>query len=879
MTRVDLQPPADAGSIELLERSDLLGVLERALASAKRGRGDMIMLAGEAGAGKTSLLRHFLAGRAGVRVLWGACERLFNPRALGPFLDIFETLGIELTRVSPHRRAPHDCVAALVAELPRKAPTVLVLEDLHWADEGTLDVVKLLARRIESLPALALVSFRDDQLAPADPLRMVLGELSGSTRVERLRIPRLSLEAVRALAEPHGVDAQRLFEKTAGNPFFVTEALAAPESAIPDTVRDAVLARAAPLAPAARRLLEAAAVVPAKIELWLLEAVAEEDWAHLDDCLATGMLRHEDGTVSFRHELARLAIEEAIAPHRRLPLHRSVLAALSGGERTGVDPARLVYHAGEAGDVEAVLRYAPAAGERAADLCAHRLAAQHFGRALEHGALLPPEQRARMYERHAYECYLTGQVNEAIEARRAALALYQAQGNRVREGDNHRWLSRLLWFNGDREGAMREARRAVEMLEAGPAGRELAMAYSTQAQMSMLASDSESAILSGQRAIELAERLRETETLVHALNNVGAAELHRSRRREGGAMLERSLAIAHDAELEEHVARAYTNLGAGSVRIRDLATADRNLAAGVAYCQEHDLDAWWLYMTGWMAYSHLIQGRWDMAVDHALAVLRHEDTAVASRITPLFVLGLVRARRGEPGTWPALDEALELARGTQELQRLGPVAAARAEARLLEGRADDVASETDAALSLALERSDRWIAGELCTWRRRAGIVDTVAPGSLPSPYSLELTGEWAAAARAWEKIGCPYEAALARAESGDAARKREALAALQRLGALPAARAIAQRLREQGITGVGRGPRRSTIEHPAQLTSRQVEILALLGDRLTNAEIAERLYISPKTVDHHVSAILGKLGVHSRRAAAAEAARLGVLT
>jgi DNA-binding CsgD family transcriptional regulator len=374
-----------------------------------------------------------------------------------------------------------------------------------------------------------------------------------------------------------------------------------------------------------------------------------------------------------------------------------------------------------------------------------------------------------MYERHAYECYLTGQVNEAIEARRAALALYQAQGNRVREGDNHRWLSRLLWFNGDREGAMREARRAVEMLEAGPAGRELAMAYSTQAQMSMLASDSESAILSGQRAIELAERLRETETLVHALNNVGAAELHRSRRREGGAMLERSLAIAHNAELEEHVARAYTNLGAGSVRIRDLATADRNLAAGVAYCQEHDLDAWWLYMTGWMAYSHLIQGRWDMAVDHALAVLRREDTAVAS--------------------------------------------------------------------------------------------------------------GEWAAAARAWEKIGCPYEAALARAESGVAARKREALAALQRLGALPAARAIAQRLREQGITGVGRGPRRSTIEHPAQLTSRQVELLALLGDRLTNAEIAERLYISPKTVDHHVSAILGKLGVHSRRAAAAEAARLGVLT
>jgi DNA-binding CsgD family transcriptional regulator len=313
------------------------------------------------------------------------------------------------------------------------------------------------------------------------------------------------------------------------------------------------------------------------------------------------------------------------------------------------------------------------------------------------------------------------------------------------------------------------------------------------------------------------------------------------------------------------------------VRLRRYADADRYLSAGLAYCEEHDLDAWVAYMTGWLAQLCFDLGRWDEAAERAQAVLRGANVAVASRIEPLVVLGRLRARRGDPGAWDALDEALALARRTEELQRLAPVAAARAEARWLDGDAAAVAGETDDALALALEFEDPWAAGELCVWRRRAGLADQVDPSAMGEPFATELRGDWPAAARAWDELGCPYEAALARADSDREALMERALADFQRLGALPAARLIARRLRLRGVRSIARGPRRSTRANPAQLTSRQVEILALLRDGLTNAEIAERLYITPKTVAHHVSAILAKLGVRTRRQAVAETAELGL--
>jgi DNA-binding CsgD family transcriptional regulator len=862
--------PADG----LLERSAQLEGLDDRLAAIRAdGRGRLVLIAGEAGVGKTSLVRRFCDVARTARVLWGACDTLYTPRPLGPLVDIADEAGGELAAVVGDGPTPGVLVAALARDLRRQAPAIVVIEDVHWADDATLDVLRLLARRIESMPALVVATYRNDELDPAHQLRVVLGELR-SHASDRVALPPLSRDAVAQLAAPAGVDDAELFRRTAGNPFFVTESLAATDGHLPDTVRDAVLARAAPLDAAARTVLDAVAVVPQHAELWLLEALADGDLDGLDACLASGMLRAERDGVGFRHEIARAVIEESLAPHRRRALHRRALVALADGRP---DLARLAHHADAAHDPEAVLRYASAAGDLAARLGSHGEAAAQFARALRYADALAPERRAELLARRSYECYLIDRIPEAIAAREAALREHSAAGDTLREGDARRWLSRLAWFSGDNAAAEAQARQAVELLEPLAPGRELAMAYSNMAQLRMLADDVPAAKEWGGRAIALAERLGETEILVHALNNVGTTEL-RVGSSAGGASLERSLELALRAGLQEHVARAYTNLSTTALSLRDYASADRWLEAGIAYCEERDLDAWLMYMTGFRARSELERGRLDAAAASAHAVLDRPGVPTASRITPLAVLGRLRARRGDPDPWSPLDEALELARETGELQRVGPVAAARAEALWLGGDLAPIARETATALVMALERGNAWCTGELVAWRHRAGVRDDVTLEAVAEPYALELRGAGEAASEAWAAIGCPFEAALALAHAEAEPARRRALAELQRIGARPAAARVARALREGGARNVRSGPRAATRENPAGLTARELEVLELIAAGLRNAEIAERLFLSAKTVAHHVSAVLRKLGVQTRSQAGAEAARLGIV-
>ncbi len=831
-----------------------------------------MVVGGEAGVGKTALLRAFCAAQgAAVRILWGVCEPLQTPRPLGPFLDVAQMTGGELAERVAGGARPHEVAVALLQELRGARPTVLVLEDLHRADEATLDVMTLLATRIGSAPALVLASYRDDERDRPGQLRHFLGELV--RRPARLKVEPLSQAGVAALARARGVNAEELYRRTGGNPFFVAEVLATAGEEIPETVRDAVLARTARLSEPARRLLEAVAVVPGDVDVWLLELLAGELMDRVDECVCTGVLSSGRAHVAFRHELARLAVEEAIPPHRRLALHRAALAALAG--RDG-DPALLAHHADAAGDTEGVLRWAPQAAERAARAGAHREAAEQYARALRFADGQDIQMRAELLQGRADECYMTAQFDAAIAAQQEALQCHRRRGDPRGEGNSLRSLSRLLFFAGRTAEAEPMALEAVELLERVPPGHELAMAYGNVSQRRMVLDDAEAAAMWGQRALELARRLGDTEALVYALTNLGAAEFHASPD-AGRRTLERALALAQRHGLEEYAGRAFLQLALCPAHERSFAQAGDYLAAGLAYCSERGLDTWALYLLALRARLELALGRWEAAADSAALVLHDPRSAPVARSWALTTRGLIRARRGDAEASGPLEQAHTLVRSTGELERIGLVAAARAEAAWLRGDTAAVKPLTDEALSLALQRRMPWAVGELAYWRWQAGARDEIPAGAAAEPYRLSMADDAAGAAERWRMIGCPYEAALALAESGDAAAVREAIDELQQLGARPAAALIARRVRARGIRGVPRGPRPRTRENPAGLTGRELDVLSLLALGLRNGQIAERLVVSERTVDHHVSAILRKLGVRTRGEAGAEAVRLGL--
>jgi DNA-binding CsgD family transcriptional regulator/tetratricopeptide (TPR) repeat protein len=859
MTGIPRSTVADA----LLERDPYLQLLDELLTGAAGGQ--LVLVAGEAGAGKTALLRHFCARHASPRVLWGACDALFTPRPLSPLLPIAEQAGGELRELVRQGSWAYEVGAALIRELERERPTVVVLEDLHWADEATLDLLRILGRRIEGTEALVLASFRDDELDRAHPLRIALGELVSAPAVRRLSLAPLSREAVGELAAPHGVDRDELYRMTGGNPFFVTEVLAAPSPEIPATVRDAVLGRAARLDAPARTLLEAVAVTTPHAELWLLEALAD-DLDPLDECLASGMLVAEQDAVRFRHELARLAVESAIPPHQARALHRAALEVLTSPDRE-LDPARIVHHAEAAGDAHAVLEFAPIAAERAERAAAVREAVAHFATALRFAGGLPPDRRAELLEHYSHACYMCEQLEEALDAREQALEIRRRLGDPVRKGDSLRWYARLLWTVGRVAEAETAALEAVRVLEPLPPGYELAMAYAGVASFRLISDDHAEAIAWGERAIELAGRVDEVEPLVHALATVGAAQITLGQD-EGHSKIERSIELALNAGMPQHPVRAYSVAGTAALDAFDFPAAERYIQHGLDYLDSLDVTHWQGFLIAIRAYSNLQQGAWTEATDDAALVLAQPRTLPLARVIALVVLGRIRARRGDPGVWEPLDEAFALAAAGDPQQVCG-VAVARAEASLLEDDASAVRGHTDEAHALALERRHGFWLGQVAVARRRAGILEP-APATI-EPYTLELSGQHRRAGAWWAERGCPYEAAAALGQSDDESALEGALAQFERLGATRAAAAVAKRLGR-------RGARATTRANPAGLTQRELEVLGLVAAGLRNREIADRLSLSTRTVDHHVSAVLGKLGVRSRVEATSEAARLGLV-
>jgi DNA-binding CsgD family transcriptional regulator/tetratricopeptide (TPR) repeat protein len=859
--------------MELLERQTQLEELARHLREAGTSAGKVVFVSGEAGAGKSVLVEQFAqqAPRA-ARVLWGHCDALETSRVLGPVNEVLAGLSA-LPGTARESGVPREHLfSGLFERLSPPHPlSIVVLEDLHWADEATLDCVHFLGRRIQRTRCLLIATYRDDEAGPTHLLRGVLGELTGQ-HAARIHLPPLSLAAVKQLSQGTRHDPQQVYQVTGGNPFFVREVLSAPMEVVPESVRDAVQARLMQCSPPARDLAELVSLVPGRTEPWLTRTILGDVGAAADEAVAHGLLRYQDQSLAFRHELGRLAVESTVPRARAQALHRSILRSLIEHD---ADLSRLVHHASRAQDVKALLEFAPRAAEQAARAGAHREAVAHLATVLRQADSLSAPERARLLELHATQCDMTNEVSASLASATQALTLWRELDDVAAQGRVLVLIAWLHWKSGQTALANRHVAEAIALLETLAPTRELAMAYSARSQRAMTSQRTEEALEFGRRALDLAVQFGDHSVRAHALNNIGTA-LMASGDATGLAQLEESLAVALEHGLQHHAGRAYSNLVSNAVRMHLSDVAVRYLAEGLEYCDLHEIQDGLFYTRAYGAHFELNSGRWDQAACMAAKLLEHHALSIAQRVPALTVLALARARRGDPGVDPLLDEAARLALPTGELQRIGPVAAARAEVAWYRGDLQRVAEEAAIGLKAAVGHREWWFQGELGYWARRADPASQL-PAYVAEPYALMIAGDWKAAAAAWQQLRMPYERALALADGPEEA-LREALGILEQLAAGPLAAIVRRRLRELGVRGIPRGPRASTRENPAGLTSREVQVLALLVHGHTNAELAQRMHVSAKTVEHHVSAILEKLDVHSRTEAVAAGFGLGIL-
>jgi DNA-binding CsgD family transcriptional regulator/tetratricopeptide (TPR) repeat protein len=862
--------------VELLERDAFLDSLAAYADEALLGQGRVVLVAGEAGVGKTALLEAFRDRLPGATWAWGACDGLSTPRPLAPLRDLARDLDGPLL-AAVRENAPREQLFDLVLDRLRDSDlTVLVVEDVHWADEATLDLVRFLARRLHDLRALLLVTYRDEALGTDPMLRGALGDLGSFRGTRRMALPPLSEEGVAAMTRGTTHAPAELYRLTGGNPYFLSEILHAHGVQVPPSVRDAVLARADRLDVAARRALDVAALLGSRPEARVLTAVEGVEGAALDACVDAGLLVSQPTGVVFRHDLARLAVAAAVPPGKRVELQRSLLRALrAGGVR---DDARLAHHADEAHDGPAVIEHGVAAARSASALGSHREAAAQYSRVLRHGDLLALRDRADLCEAMGLEYSLLDTFEQAAEAFELALAIWRELGDDLRAGNALTRLSSPYWRLCRGADQERVCREAVAILEALPPGPELARAWDQQSSMLWGLGQLEEALLYSKKAQALAREHGLDDVLSNALNTEGC--LRGFFGEDSVPLLRESLETALAGNHVAQAGRAHSNLVAtfeSEWRVEEAEVAYRD---GIGYADSQDLGTFGYCLRGGRAQFLRHQGRNREARELTSELIDEGLPSPVNSLNPWTAAGVVAARAGEASeAWALLDGALRNAETLDDANWTRMVLVGRAEAHWLEGRLELGVESVARILSIGAGL-DKWDVGESLVWARRLGIdtSEVEVERDPAEPWARELAGDVRGAAQEWDRLGAHYLAAMALAFSDDEDDVRDAL---ERFGTMeaPAAQArTRQRLREIGADVVPTGPRASTRAHPAGLTRRESEVLEGLARGLSNADLAAELFLSERTVEHHVSNVLGKLGVTSRADAARVAQERGLL-
>ena len=864
--------------MELVEREEFLTLLKTQFQKIETGEGHCVFVSGEAGIGKTSLVKVFCREQKGnCNIYNGACDALFTPRPLAPLYDIMWQVNKDFSPGNHNIEERTELFAAFFRELSNQPENkLIVFEDIHWADEATLDFIKFFARRISQLPCLFVLTYRNDENSFGAAIRNILGQLPPDS-FTRLHLTTLSREAVSKMALDKGYNGEDVYSISGGNPFYVNEILASYSPGVPDNIKDAILSVYDQQEQGTKNAWQICSVIPEGLEINRFAKVKSSWDEGMDHCFALKIIIVKNDRIIFKHELYRRTIEESLPPFKRITLNKKILELFLASFEEENEIERIVQYAKNANENKLVVKYAPIAARQAASVGAHIEASKLFLTAIEYSEGIDEDRLVEFYEAYAYECYLTNQVKNAIVYQEKALGIWQKKDQIEQTGNSLRLLSRLWWFDGNSEEAEKYGNQAIEIFQTQSSSKAKAMAFSNMSQLKMFSEQIAECIAWGNKAIEIARAIKDDETLCHALNNVGASQWKVQGSRETGKLyLMESLDIALKNSFHEHVARAYSNIIYSCVEFKEYDLAKEFLEKGIIYCEERDLDSSKNYKRYLKSRIFLETGNWNEAVAVAENLLQNPELPGSIKIGCLTIMATVKIRRGESSALSYLNQAKKLAFKTKEHQRIIPVMIASLEYEWLTLKTITTEEELQLCMLLIQKVDNIFLNGAICFWLKKARNYENTVV-ELGEPYQLLQSQNIDMAARFWEQAGCPFERAFALFE-GNEEQKKEALFIFQQLDAHAVAEKIKMEMRADGIKKIPRGLRESTKTNPAQLTNRELDVLQLLQKGNQNKEIAGALFISPKTADHHISSILFKLDVNSRSKAVTEAIRLGIL-
>lgn len=847
------------GAVRTLVRSAELRVLSDAIAAAQSGNGGAAFVSAPAGGGKSTLISQLGASPVGSGMITVRCDDLATPLPFGPLLELARRTdpALEPMLLSGNRAAIAQRLTDRLDAAPR--PTVVTIEDGHWLDQPTSDILVNLAGRLEQLHALVIVTHRSEETDHTSAFTSLQRRVPSGIALD-VRLPMLSADDIEQITD--GEDPQRLLRETGGNPLLLRSWLNSPGSEA--DLRRITLGRLDRLDPDGQTIASMLAVSPEGLEGQTLDRIRPGWELELEPAETLGLVEVNPGRTRIAHELTRRIIHDDLTEARKRFLHNEILAGLP----EDTPPGRIVHHAAGAGDVNRLVTVGPVAARSAARLGAHQQAVDHFRRVLFYEHSVDADTRPALYSELAHSQWAVNDTEGSKVAIEKAIA-GRGSDSITELADDLVHLARVQWFGGDGENAERTLDRAIAHLDGVAHRPALASALGYRALVAGLRQSHQAAQPFVERVREIIDEVTDPAVRARILGDIGTIEFVYNGDRSD---LDDAVAIADNNSVQLESIRSRANIALGSITHNDQSAAIKAVTEARRLADTNQIWAFDGLLTLLQAQVAFAQARWGDTSDLLESIEDETSDPGFSSLTGVILKARVAVRTGTVGASKLADAAMTAAQENGEPDRIIAAALTVIEDHWLRGRS---APESQLALATATaESSGLGVLGEsVDAWRRLFG----ESPDSSSTTAFGLLGVDNAAAASSFKTMGMPYENAIARSLSTDPESLLDLLGDLDRMGAIPLAAKTRKALDDLGVDKVPRGPNRAARSNPAGLTPRQLDVLWLVVDGLTNGEIAEGLFLSARTVDHHVAAVLNKLGVTSRREVGSASEELGL--